>query len=256
MFDLSKEIIFITGASSGFGEATAMLLAKHGAKVIIQGRNKDKLQKLANSLPHTNVHFTTFDVSNKKDVDKHLSELPQEFQDITVLINNAGLALGLEPAHECQLSDWEVMIDTNIKGVLYCTHTILPGMIKRNNGYIINIGSTAGNYPYPGGNVYGGTKAFLKQLSLNLRADLLGTNIRVTNLEPGMANTNFSNTRFKGDMERASKVYENLQPLTAQDIAETILWCITRPKHMNINRMEIMPTCQASGHLAVSKATN
>jgi 3-hydroxy acid dehydrogenase / malonic semialdehyde reductase len=247
---LAKETIFITGASSGFGEACALLLAKHGAKLIINGRNEAKLLALKDKLSNDKVHIAKFDVSNKSQVQSAIESLPNEFKNITILINNAGLALARDPAYKCMLEDWQSMVNTNINGVLYCTHFILPKMVEQNNGYIINIGSIAGSYAYPGSNVYGATKAFLKQFSLNLRADLLGTNIRVTNIEPGLAETNFSVVRFKGDKQAAAKVYENANPLLAQDIAESILWCLTRPNHVNINSLEIMPTSQAFSALA------
>lgn len=183
-----------------------------------------------------------------------LASLPADFQNITVLVNNAGLALGLSPANDCLVSDWEQMVDTNIKGLLYFTHEILQGMVAQNRGHIVNIGSIAGNWPYPGGNVYAATKAFVRHFSLNLRADLLGTNIKVTNIEPGMAETEFSNVRFKGDDAKADAVYENVQAITADDIAETILWCINRPAHININTIEIMPVAQAFSPFAVSRS--
>lgn len=168
-------------------------------------------------------------------------------------MNNAGLALGLEPAHKCNMEDWEQMVDTNIKGVLYCTRKILPLMVKQNKGHIINIGSIAGTYPYPGGNVYGGTKAFLKQFSLNLKADLIGTKIRVTNIEPGMVETEFSLVRYKGNKEKSDNVYSNMIPLTADDIADIVLWCNERPWHVNINSIEVMPTEQAFSPFAVHR---
>jgi 3-hydroxy acid dehydrogenase/malonic semialdehyde reductase len=182
-----------------------------------------------------------------------LAALPKEFQNITVLINNAGLALGLEPAHKCWVDDWEQMVDTNIKGLLYFSHAILQGMVERNHGHIINLGSIAGNYPYPGGNVYAATKAFVRHFSLNLRADLLGTAIKVTNIEPGMSETEFSNVRFKGDNNKADSVYKGMQAITAEDIADTILWCINRPAHININTIEIMPVAQAFSPFSVKR---
>jgi NADP-dependent 3-hydroxy acid dehydrogenase YdfG len=163
---------------------------------------------------------------------------------VDLLVNNAGLALGLEPAHLTNIEDWERMIDTNIKGVVYCTRAILPFMVKRNKGHIINIGSVAGSWPYPGGNVYGSTKAFVAQFSRNLRNDLFGTKVRCTNIEPGMANTEFSTVRFKGDKNRADKVYENTKPLTSEDIAEAVYWCATLPEHVNINSIELMSVYQ------------
>jgi 3-hydroxy acid dehydrogenase/malonic semialdehyde reductase len=254
--NLASHTIFITGASSGFGEACARILSKNGAKIIISGRRKDRLEKLQQQLGGPNkVHYLQLDVRDKQQVIDKINNLPPEFSDITILINNAGLALGLEPAQDCNINDWETMIATNINGVLYCTHSILPLMVKKNNGYIINIGSVAGNYPYPGANVYGATKAFLRQFSLNLRADLVGKNIRVTNIEPGNAETEFSVVRFKGDQQKASNVYAGTESIAASDIAETILWCITRPAHININAIEIMPTCQAFSPFTIKRGS-
>jgi 3-hydroxy acid dehydrogenase/malonic semialdehyde reductase len=192
-------------------------------------------------------------VRDRAAVETLIDQLPPAFQEISVLVNNAGLALGLEKSPNTKLDDWEQMIDTNIKGVLYYTHTILKGMVERNRGHIVNLGSIAGTYPYAGGNVYGATKAFLEQFSLNLRTDLLGKNIRVTNIEPGMAETEFSDVRFSGDQSRAKQVYEGVKALTAEDIAETIYWCITQPEHVNINRIEMMCTMQVPGGLTVHR---
>ncbi len=256
--ELAKETVLITGATSGFGKATAILLAKHGAKLIINGRNESQLDLLkaylvGESFDESRVHVARFDVSNKEEVRKAIAEIPYGFSDITALINNAGLALARAAAQECVIEDWESMINTNIKGMLYCTNYILSGMVGRGYGYIINLGSIAGSYPYWGGNVYGATKAFVKQFSLNLRADLLGTKIRVTNIEPGTAETNFSVVRFKGDKEAAEQVYAGWEPLQSDDIAETILWCLTRPQHVNLNRIEIMPTNQSFSSFAIHR---
>jgi len=242
---LKDKTIFITGATSGFGSAFAKRFAAEGAKLIISGRRSERLDTLKKELGSERIHTLTLDVRDQKAVDAAIAKLPAAFKDVDVLINNAGLALGLGRAPDILPSDWEQMIDTNIKGVLYCTHALLPQMVKRDSGYIINIGSVAGNYPYPGGNVYGATKAFLKQFSLNLRADLLGKNVRVTNIEPGMAETEFSVVRFHGDKAKADTLYEDWKPLTAEDIAETVLWCITRPVHVNINSLELMSIDQA-----------
>jgi 3-hydroxy acid dehydrogenase/malonic semialdehyde reductase len=182
-----------------------------------------------------------------------VKEIPQEFQNIDILLNNAGLALGLGPAHETDLDEWEKMVDTNIKGLLYMTRQILPAMVARGAGHIINLGSIAGSWPYPGGNTYGATKAFVQQFSRNLRADLLGTGIRVTNIEPGLAESEFSIVRFGGDAEKAAKVYEGTQPLTPVDIAEIIYWTASRPAHVNINSVEVMPVCQTWGNFAISR---
>ena len=199
------------------------------------------------------VYTIPLDVRDNAAVEKAIASLPKAFSDIDILINNAGGALGMSSFDKADLADVEQMVQTNILGLTYCTRAILPGMVKRNRGHIVNVSSTAGNYPYPGGNVYGATKAFVTQFSLNLRADLLGTNIRVTNLEPGMAETEFSLVRFHGDAAKADAVYEGLTPLSAEDIAESILWCVTRPPHVNINRMELMPVGQAFGPFAIHR---
>ena len=191
------------------------------------------------------VRTVVLDVRDRFAVEAALAELPAAFADIDVLVNSAGLALGLEPAHKADLDDWECMVDTNVKGLMYMTRGVLPGMVARRRGHVINIGSIAGTYPYPGGNVYGGTKAFVEQFSLNLRADLAGTGVRVTNIEPGMCETEFSLVRFKGDVERSAQVYRGTTPLSAEDIAECIVWTAALPAHVNINRLEVMPTCQS-----------
>ncbi|MES2607311.1 MAG: SDR family oxidoreductase [Pseudomonadota bacterium] len=252
---LSNHVIFITGATSGFGKACAKLLASHGAKLILTGRRYEKLVELQNELGSDNIHIAELDVTQKDAVQKVIAELPAAFTPITVLVNNAGLALGMELAQNSAMDDWSQVVDTNIKGVLHCTHAILPIMVANNNGHIINIGSIAGSYPYPGGNVYGATKAFVKQFSLNLRADLFGTAIRVTNVEPGLAETEFSVVRFKGDMEKAKNLYAGTEPISSDDIAETVFWCLTRPAHININRIEVMPTCQAFGPFAIDRSS-
>lgn len=249
-----SQIVLITGASSGFGEACARKFAAAGYALVLVARSFEKLQLLATEL-HSQVpiYCAQVDMMDAQAVSDFVQDLPQEFQAIDLLINNAGLALGLEPAQESNLTDWEVMIDTNIKGLVRMTRHILPGMVQRQRGQLINMGSIAGSWPYPGGNTYGATKAFVQQFSRNLRADLLGQPIRVTNLEPGMADTNFSNVRMKGDQARADKVYENTRPLTAMDIAEMVFWVASLPPHININTLEVMPTCQAWGPLAVSR---
>nr|MBF0222095.1 SDR family oxidoreductase [Desulfobulbaceae bacterium] len=244
--------ILITGATSGFGKACAKLFAQNGNKLILTGRRTDRLEELRRTLA-VDVHIITQDVRDKKAVQNDFANLPPEFQEIDILVNNAGLALGLVPSHETDLDQWETMVDTNIKGLLYCTRFILPGMVERNRGHIINVGSVAGNWPYPGGNVYGATKAFVKQFSNNLRTDLLGTKIRVTNIEPGMAETEFSIVRLDGKEEKAAKIYEGTQPLTAEDIANIIFWVTTQPDHVNINRIEVMPVCQSCGPFAISR---
>lgn len=245
--------VLITGATAGIGRATAELLAREGHRLILTGRREALLQELAASLP-VPTHCLAFDIADRAAREAALASLPAEFAAIDVLVNNAGLALGLEPADRTNLDDWETMVHTNILGLIGTTRVLLPGMKARGCGHIINLSSIAGTYPYAGGNVYGATKAFVTQFSLNLRADLLGSPIRVTNIEPGMVETEFSNVRFKGDQQRAGAVYEGVQPLTADDIAETIRWSIAQPPHVNINRIELMPVMQAPGGPQVSRS--
>jgi 3-hydroxy acid dehydrogenase/malonic semialdehyde reductase len=250
---MSKTVL-ITGASSGFGAACAKKFAEEGSKLILAARRLEKLEQLKSGLSNSpSIRVFKLDVTDAASVDGLLTELGASLIDVDVLINSAGLALGLEPAYAANLSDWETMVDTNITGLLRMTRAILPGMVKKNTGHIINLGSVAGAWPYPGGNAYGGTKAFVKNFSQALRADLLGMNIRVTSIEPGMAETNFSNVRFKGDAEAASQVYAGTQPLTAADIADIIYWVTSVPSHVNINSLEVMPVCQAWGPLAISR---
>jgi len=242
----------ITGGTSGFGEACARLFSAQGWKVIITGRRQQRLESLQSELGGVdNVHICCFDITDHSAVVRAFEKLPAAFSEVDVLVNNAGLALGMEPAYEANIDDWERMVDTNIKGVMYCTRTALPMMKQRGQGYIINIGSIAGNWPYPGGNVYCASKAFVRQFSLALRADLLGTGIRITNIEPGNAETEFSMVRFKEDGQRAENVYQNTTALTADDIANTVLWLANTPEHMNVTTMEVMPTEQATGPLAI-----
>ncbi len=246
-------IVLVTGASSGFGQAICRKLIADGYKVIGAARRLDKLQKLAQELG-ANFLPLTLDVSKKDSVETILLQLPKEFQPINILINNAGLALGLEPAYEADYNDWQTMIETNVIGLVHLTHQILPGMVERNSGYIINLGSVAGTYPYKGGNVYGASKAFVKQFSANLRTDLLGKKIRVTNIEPGLCGgTEFSNVRFHGNAEQAAAVYKDVDFITPEDIANTVSWLVKTPNHFNVNSIEIMPVAQASAGLSVCK---
>jgi len=230
-------LVFVTGATSGFGDAIARRFVKEGHQVIAAGRRKERLEKLAQE---TGCSFEVLDVTDKKAVFEVFSKYPE----IDVLVNNAGLALGLEPAQETDIDDWDKMVDTNIKGVIYCARAVLPNMVKRNKGHIISIGSAAGNWPYPGGNVYGSTKSFVQQFARNIRNDLFGTKVRSTNLEPGMADTEFSTVRFKGDKAKADKVYEGTQALTAEDLAEATYWIATLPEHVNVNTLEMMSVNQ------------
>ncbi|OJT25533.1 NAD(P)-dependent oxidoreductase [Archangium sp. Cb G35] len=242
----------VTGASAGIGEACALALSQAGARLVLAGRRGDRLEALAAKLPNP-AHPLVLDVRSRGDVEASFSSLPAGFADVDVLVNNAGLGLGLEPAHEASLDDWETMIDTNCKGLVYVTRALLPGMVKRNRGHVVNLGSVAATYPYPGGNVYGATKAFVHQFSENLKADLVGTRVRVTDIQPGMVETDFSLVRFKGDAQRASKVYEGMEALTPGDIADIMLWAVTRPARVNINVVEVMPADQGFGPFNIKR---
>jgi 3-hydroxy acid dehydrogenase / malonic semialdehyde reductase len=245
--------VFVTGATSGFGTAIARKFAQDGAKVVGTGRRQDRLDELRKELG-SRFHPLRFDVGNRQEVERAISSLPAEFSAVDLLVNNAGGAIGLDAAQSASLDDWDAMVNANVKGVMYCTRLLLPGMVERKRGHLINIGSTAGEWPYPGGNVYCGAKAFVRQFSLSIRADLLGTNVRVTDVEPGMAGgTEFSQVRFKGDEKKAAAVYQGAQALTPEDIADAIHWIATRPAHVNVNTIQIMPTCQAFGPLAVKR---
>lgn len=241
--------ILITGATSGFGAACAKKFASEGWQLILTGRRVERLEALKRELGDSVRTIIQLDVRDRLAVARAFERLP----DIDLLLNNAGLALGLEPAWEVDLDDWETMVDTNVKGVMYATRAVLPGMVARNRGHIINIGSTAGSWPYPGGNVYGATKAFVQHFSRNLRADLLGTRVRVTNLAPGMAETEFSEVRFKGDSEKAGKVYNDTEPLRPEDIADIVFYTATLPEHINLNAIEVMSINQSWGPLAVHR---
>jgi len=250
---MNPQTVLVTGASAGFGAAIARRFAADGGRLVLAGRRGERLQALADELAVPCLALP-LDVRDRAAVEAAVAALPAEFANVDLLVNNAGLALGMEPAQRASLDDWEQMVDTNIKGLLYLTRALLPGMVARGRGHIVNLGSIAGEWPYPGGNVYGGTKAFVRQFSLNLRADLLGTPVRISNVEPGLCGgTEFSNVRFHGDDARAAKVYEDTQPLTAEDIADTVHWIATRPAHLNINTISLMPTCQAFAGLAVHR---
>jgi 3-hydroxy acid dehydrogenase / malonic semialdehyde reductase len=250
---MRSRTVFVTGASAGFGEAIARRFAADGARMIVSARRSDRIAELAKELG-SDVLPLTFDVRDRAAVADAVSGLPPEFAAIDVLVNNAGLALGLEPAYESSLDDWDAMIDTNCKGLAYCTRAVLPGMVKRGYGHVINLGSIAGTYPYPGGNVYGATKAFVHQFSLDLRSDLQGTGVRVTSVEPGLSGgTEFSVVRFGGDRAKAGQVYEGVHPLEAGDVAEAVHWAASLPSHVNINVIEMMPVAQSFGPLAVAR---
>jgi 3-hydroxy acid dehydrogenase / malonic semialdehyde reductase len=246
-------IVLVTGATAGFGTAIAKRFLKKGASVIGTGRRQERLDALSAELGKS-FHPLAFDVGDRKRTEAAIAGLPNDLKSVDVLVNNAGGAIGLDPVAQANLDDWDAMIDSNVKGLIYCTRLLLPGMVERKRGHIVNIGSVAGTYPYPGGNVYCGVKAFVRQFSLSIRADLLGTNVRVTDIEPGLAGgTEFSQVRFKGDEAKAAKVYEGTVPLTAEDIAEAVYWVTHLPGHVNVNTMEIMPTNQAFGSLAVHR---
>lgn len=246
-------IVFISGATAGFGLAMTKKFIQEGSRVIATGRRLEKLKELQQELG-PNLFPLELDVQSKEDVLKKIASLPPDFKSVDVLINNAGLALGMDAAQKAKLDDWEQMVDTNVKGVLYCTHALLAGMLERKKGHIINLGSVAGEFPYPAGNVYGATKAFVHQLSLNLRADLVGTPLRVTCVEPGMCSgTEFSQVRFKGDFEKAQSVYAGMKAITPEDIAETVYWIVTRPAHVNVNVISLMPVQQAFSAFAVDR---
>jgi 3-hydroxy acid dehydrogenase/malonic semialdehyde reductase len=249
--DLRQRTVLVTGATAGFGEATAERLAREGVRLVLAGRRADRLEALVARLGVPALALP-LDVRDRRAVERAVAALPSEFAAVDVLVNNAGLALGLEPAHQASLDQWEQMIDTNVRGLVVLTRLLLPGMVDRGRGHVVNVGSMAGTYPYPGGNVYGATKAFVHQFSLNLRADLVGSGVRVTSVEPGMAETEFSRVRF-GNAERAARVYEGVAPLRASDVADAIAWAVTRPPHVNVNLIELMPEQQAPGPLAVKR---
>ncbi|WP_037312941.1 SDR family oxidoreductase [Amycolatopsis orientalis] len=250
---MSQKTVFVTGASAGFGVEIVRRFAADGAKVVAAARSKDRLAKLADELGE-NVLPYELDVRDADAVAALPGTLPAEFADVDLLVNNAGLAKGLEPAHRAKLDDWDQMIDTNITGLVHLTRALLPGMVERGRGHVINIGSIAGTYPYPGGNTYGATKAFVHQFSLNLRADLHGTGVRVTNVEPGMVGgTEFSVVRFEGDQSKADDVYKGTTPLTAADVAESVFWAASQPEHVNINVIELMPVVQSFSALRIHR---
>jgi serine 3-dehydrogenase (NADP+) len=245
--------ILITGATSGFGRAAAKRFVDAGWRVVATGRRAERLDILADELGHNHVHTAAFDIRDETAMRDALNALPEGFREIDVLANNAGLALGTLPAQRADLLQWKQMIDTNITALVTLTHALLPGLIER-KGSILNIGSVAGNYPYIGGNVYGGTKAFVSQFSLNLRCDLHGTGVRVTSIEPGMAETEFTLVRTGGDAAASEALYTGVDPITAEDIAETMFWIASLPPHLNVNRIEVMPVKQSFAGFAVHRA--
>ncbi|MBD2339719.1 SDR family oxidoreductase [Calothrix sp. FACHB-156] len=252
MISLQNQIILITGASSGIGTACAKVFAGAGARLILAARRLERLQQLATNLSEefgTATHLLQLDVRDRLAVESAISSLPDAWAEIDILINNAGLSRGLDKLHEGSFTDWEEMIDTNIKGLLYLTRYVVPGMVKRDRGHVVNIGSIAGHQTYPNGNVYCGTKAAVRAISEGLKQDLLGTAVRVTSVDPGMVETEFSDVRFHGDTERAKKVYQGVQPLTPEDVADVVFFCTTRSPHVNINEIVLMPVDQASATL-------
>ena len=256
MLSLKGKIVFITGASSGIGESTAQAFAAQGAKILMCARRAERLEKLAQTLEFeygVATHYFRLDVRDQPAVEKAVAGLPPEWRAIEILVNNAGLSRGLDKLPQGFPDDWEEMIDTNVKGLLYVVRAVIPGMIERGRGHIVNIGSIAGHEVYPGGNVYCATKFAVRALSKGLRLDLSGTPIRVSEVAPGMVETEFSLVRFHGDAERAEKVYQGLTPLAPDDVADAVVWCATRPLHVNVSEVVVMPTAQASTTLVHRK---
>ncbi|MFL6417726.1 MAG: SDR family NAD(P)-dependent oxidoreductase [Bryobacteraceae bacterium] len=246
-------IVFVTGATSGYGRATAQAFIRSGAKVVGTGRRSERLEELKKEWGE-NFLPLPFDVSKRAEVERAIGGLPEGFREVDVLVNNAGGAIGLDAAPTANLDDWDAMVDINVKGVMYCTRLLLPGMVERKRGHIINLGSVAAEFPYPGGNVYGAVKAFVHQFSYNLRSDLLGTGVRVTDIQPGLtSDTEFSVVRFKGDAEKAAAIYKGVKALSAEDVADAIHWVATRPAHVNINVVQLMATSQAWGPFAIHR---
>ncbi|CAG8869419.1 Sulfoacetaldehyde reductase [Pseudomonas fluorescens] len=248
--------VFITGATSGFGEACARRFAEAGWSLVLTGRRQERLDALCAELSViTKVHGLVVDVRDRKAMEEAIASLPPEFAKLRGLINNAGLALGADPAQKCDLDDWETMVDTNIKGLMFSTRLLLPRLIAHGRGAtILNVGSVAGNYPYPGSHVYGGTKAFVGQFSLSLRCDLQGTGVRVSNIEPGLCESEFSLVRFGGDQSRYDATYAGAEAIQPQDIAETVFWILNQPAHININSLELMPVSQSWAGFAIDRS--
>lgn len=247
---IQDHIVLITGASSGIGAAIARVFAASGAKLILVARRRERLEQLADELSNISaIHLLPVDVCDRASVKSALAHLPASWSSVDILINNAGLSRGLDKLHEGSFPDWEEMIDTNIKGLLYLTRLVVPGMVDRGRGHVVNLGSTAGHYTYPNGNVYCATKAAVRVISEGLKQDLLGTPVRVSCVDPGLVETEFSQVRFRGDTERAKQVYQGLTPLTPTDVAEVVFFCVTRPPHVNISEVLVMPTDQAGSML-------
>lgn len=249
MVSIKDQVVLITGASSGIGAACARMFAEARTKLILAARRRDRLEQLAEELDQeyaTPIHLLELDVRDRTQVETAIASLPEPWANIDILINNAGLSRGLDKLHQGQVEDWEEMIDTNIKGLLYVTRCVVPGMVNRDRGHVVNIGSIAGHQTYPNGNVYCGTKAAVRAISEGLKQDLLGTPVRVSSVDPGLVETEFSVVRFHGDSDRANKVYQGLTPLTPEDIADVVLFCATRPPHVNLSEILLVPTDQAS----------
>jgi 3-hydroxy acid dehydrogenase / malonic semialdehyde reductase len=248
--DLAQKIAFITGASSGIGLATARAFAAQGARLLLAARRQERLDAQRSTLTGAaDVHTLALDVTDHAAVERAIAALPEEWQAIEILVNNAGLSRGLDKVYEGKRQDWEEMIDTNVKGLLYVTRTVVPGMVLRGRGHIVNIGSTAGRMTYPNGAVYCATKAAERSITEGLREDLLGTPLRVTTVDPGMVETEFSEVRFRGDKTRAAQVYENITPLAPEDVADAIVYAVTRPAHVNISEVLLTPVAQANSLL-------
>ena len=255
MVSIKNKIALITGASSGIGASCAKYFAEAGAKLILAARRLERLQQVAETLklPPENFHLLELDVRNRSAVESAINNLPTQWSNIEILVNNAGLSRGLNKLHEGSYQDWEEMIDTNVKGLLYLTRCVVPGMVERQSGHVVNIGSIAGHQTYPGGNVYCATKAAVRAISEGLKQDLLGTPIRVSSVDPGLVETEFSQVRFHGDNKKAEKVYQGLTPLTPDDIADVVLFCVTRPAHVNLSEILLVPTDQASATMVNRK---
>jgi NADP-dependent 3-hydroxy acid dehydrogenase YdfG len=247
LLDPSRFVVFITGATSGFGAAAARRYVAAGGKVIATGRRGDRLEALQQELGADNCHTIELDVRDRAAMERAIAGIPAPFDRINIVLANAGLALGLQPAAEADLDDWQTMIDTNVSGLVYTIRLLLPGLIERGGGHVVTLGSVAGEYAYPGGSVYGATKAFVRHFALNLRSDLQGKNVRVTDIEPGLTETEFSLVRFKGDDQKAAQPYAGTRAMTAEDIAESIFWATSLPEHVNVNKIQLMATTQAIG---------
>ena len=254
MSNLSDHTVFISGAGAGIGEATARRYLADGARVVALDHRPERLNGLQSEYGER-VHSVGADIRDRRAVTEAIHDLPEPFTEITILINNAGIGPGVEPAHQSNLDDWEAIVDTNVKGLLYCTHAILPGMVTRNRGHVVNLASTAATSAYRGGNVYSGSKAFVRQFSFNLRCDLLGTPVRVTAIEPGLTETSFFQVRFRGDEDKAKQTYEGLQPITAAELADVIYYSTTLPPHMNITSLQVVPVQMASAGYAFARST-